>query len=222
MTEGAMNISEQVALMTGLPGKSAGLTPRQERELWLYAERVKEKLQEVMAKPGELGLPELLEQRRLKYGLPDGLFKQQAAYDRVLCYQINRFEGDTFGDTSIIMPDSVKTKDRNSAPRAVIVSAGMMALDNLRSNGMDLGHVVTFLRLSPWRFPADMVEGHEFYLLPLYAGDIIASEDTAEMLKLGELTVETVKYQGHVEHCYKHKDGTMFRARMADNSAEGY
>jgi hypothetical protein len=198
------------------------LTPRQERELWLYAERVKEKLTEVMATPGTLGLPELLEARRLKYGMPDGLFKHQAAYDRVLCYQIPRFETETFGDTLIVRPDSVKKKDREGAPRAVIVSAGMRALDNLRSNGMDLGHVVTFLRLSPWRFPAEMVEGHEFYLLPLYAGDIIASEDTAEELKTGKREVTTVVYQGRLEHCFKNEDGTVYRPWMADNSAEGY
>lgn len=186
------------------------------------ADRVSKELERRMAKPGALGLPELLEQRRLYYGLPDGFFKQQAAFDRVLVYQLPRFEGETYGDTSIVMPETVKDKLQKSTPRGVIVSAGLRALDTLRSNGMDLGHVVSFVHLAPWRIETDMIAGVTFYLMVMYSGDIVASEDTARLLSIGQLSIKQNVNNGLMEHVVADEKGTEVRPYVTDNSAEGY
>lgn len=144
-----------------------------------------------MAPPGALGLPKLLDERRLRYGMCDKVFELQAAYDRVLLWQIEPSfsDGEKYGDTSIYMPDSAKRRVREEAPRGVIVSAGLRALDSLRSNGMDVGHIVSFVRLSPWRLPMDMIAGVPQYVMILRDSDIVGSEDTAAALRSGELAV---------------------------------
>ena len=69
------------------------------------------------------------------------------------------------------------------APRGVIVTAGLLALDALRSNGMDLGHIVNFGRLAPFAKVIDEIGGHVMTLLIMSAGDIISSEDLPRLLK---------------------------------------
>jgi hypothetical protein len=150
-----------------------------------------------MSPPGTLRIPRLLDQRRLEYGITDAAFKEQPLFDRVYAYQIDQFEGETFGDTMIIRPDSSKDRDRRSAPRAIIVGAGLAALDALRSNGVDLGHIVSFLRLAPWSKRFDVIGGHEEHLLILRAGDIIGSEDLRAQLESSEV-IERVENDQHV------------------------
>jgi hypothetical protein len=85
------------------------------------------------------------------------------------------------------MPDSAKKRVREEAPRGVIESAGLEALDTLRSHGADLGHIVNFVRLAPWRLPVDMIAGAPVYVLILQDADITSSEDTAKAVRSGEL-----------------------------------
>lgn len=168
-----------------------------DQRLWEQAKDLAPLLAARMAPPGALGLPALLEERRLKYGIPDGAFKQQALYDRLLVCQIPEWEGDTYGDTQILMPESGKKRMEESAPRGVIVSAGLLALDHLRSHGSDIGHIVKFVRLAPWRLICDMIGGHEFPLLVLRSGDLIADEDLAARLRAGSTKVAADAEHGH-------------------------
>jgi hypothetical protein len=156
------------------------------------APKIAEAIGKRMSPPGTLGLPPLLDERRLRYGMCDAVFAAQAAYDRILLFQIDPSfsDGEKYGDTGIYMPDSAKRRVREEAPRGVIVSAGLRALDSLRSNGMDLGHIVSFVRLSPWRLPVDMIAGAPVYVLILRDSDIVGSEDTAAALRAGGLVIE--------------------------------
>ena len=167
-------------------------------------EEASDRLREAMAPPDSLGLHPLLEKRRWEHGIPNGAFKHQAAYDRVLVQQIigEQEAKGTYGGGLIHMTDRAKAREKDSYPRGVIVSAGLQALDVLRSNGMDIGHVVTFVRLAPWRMRVETVAGIEYHLMVLRAGDIIASEDLAHQLSTGERAVLQLKDKARVEHVY--------------------
>jgi hypothetical protein len=167
------------------------------------ARRGDEEIRAKMAKPGSLGLSPLLEKRRWDELIPDGAFEQQAVYDRLLVMQVDKSRGtDTFGDTSILMPATTKARLQDEACRGIIVSAGPLALDEIRGNGMDVGHYVRFIKNAPWRMQVDMVQGTAIHLLVMRAGDIVSSEDLAEALKRGEckLVVDADGTHGYVDN----------------------
>lgn len=180
-------------------------------------------IKERMSPAGALGLPELLDQRRLEYGIMDSAFTAAAAYDRIMVAQFSQMESETFGkDSKIVMPDTVREKELQSAPRGVIISAGLRALDDIRSNGMDLGHIIYFVRFSPWRIRFDIVEGEQFFLLVLRSGDIISSEDTARNLRSGKLRCMADRVENRLEHVYHGGEFGGTRPNMSDSSDEGY
>lgn len=162
-----------------------------------------------MAEPGALGLPKLLESRRLEYGIVDNAFAQEAVYDRLYVWQIPRVSGETYEGTSILRPDSGHDRERHQTPRGILVSAGMRALDNLRSNGIDLGHIVNFIRSSPWRMPIGSINGVEIPpLMVMRDGDLVSSEDLASARRKGDVTTAAVEVNGGIEHRLQNKDGT--------------
>src|SRR5690349_5617893 len=77
-------------------------------EVSRLAERVSDAIAARMTPAGGLGLPPLLDERRLQYGIPDEAFEADALFDRVLVWQINPKHEDkeTFGDTMIIKPET--------------------------------------------------------------------------------------------------------------------
>lgn len=152
-------------------------------------------------KPGAFPeLPPLLEARRLEYGIPDGAFAMHAMYGRILVWQIPTDEGDTFKGTVIIKADVTKNREQFSAPKGIIVSAGLSALDCLRANGSDLGHKVAFVRLSPYTFEVDRVgRGIPQELVILQAGDLIADFDLMDSVRAG---TSAVTLEG-VTHLYR-------------------
>lgn len=176
--------------------------------------RGNEAIRKKMAKPGALKLPPLLEARRIEYLMPDGVFSSQAMFDRILVMQIKpeRAKTGTFGGGLIHMPATSEARITDEASRGIIVSAGLKALDNLRSNGCDLGHIVRFIRNAPWRMDVDTVEGHEVYELVMRDGDLVASEDLAEALRRGECSLLwDAQAQQHV---YVDKDGEQWKPRL--------
>jgi hypothetical protein len=170
-------------------------------------------LLEHMSPPGALGLPELLDARRIEYGLPDELFGAHAAFGYVLVHQLPQLEGETYGDTSIIMTDRAKDKDQKEAPRGIIVRAGLRALDELRSNGIDLGHIVMFSRNIPYRARMTIINGRDQNLIVLQAGDIFASEDLARNVILGkaEVFVSTDERTQYDYHYFRDTNGDMWK-----------
>ena len=62
---------------------------------------------------------------------------------------------------------------RDGACLGIIVSAGLLALDEMASNGHHVGDLVAFVQWSVYRLPTTHIAGHEFPLLVLKAGDIV-------------------------------------------------
>ena len=160
-----------------------------------------EALKRHISPPGMPGLPKLLDERRVQFGIIDEAFAQQATYDYLFVHQITQLSGATFGDTSIIMPDTTRIREEREAPRGIIVSAGLAALDGLRSNGIDLGHIIAHIHNAPNRLRIAIIGGKAHSLLVLHAGDIIASEDLAVAMRNGECTVEGAE-DPETQHTY--------------------
>lgn len=133
---------------------------------------------EHMSPPGALGLPFLLERRRLDYRITDGAFHCALISDRVWVKQIPEWSTGTAGRKSpIVLPDATRDKEFRETPMGILVAAGPKALDELRSNGVDLGHRVRFIKDAVFRTRVDRINGRDEWVLVLNAGDIIGSED---------------------------------------------
>jgi len=161
------------------------------------AREIREKYQ---SKPGTLGLPPLLDQRRWEHLIPDGAFREQAFNDRIFIYQIGRVdkgidEGDlhkpakreTWGNTSIEMPQQSRDYQKHETPRGILVSAGICALESFHSQGIDLGHIVGFIRNAPWAKEVEYVGAKPVHLLMMNAGDITGSEHLRANLQSGKV-----------------------------------
>lgn len=197
--------------------------------LWIPPEVLKEavaqtaKIKAEMSPPGMLGLPELLEKRRLEFGIPDTAFRVQAAHNRVFVHKIEdeMYKNGRYGKDSVIeLPETTKKALATQCPRGIIISAGLSALDTLRDHGMDVGHVVTLLRVAPWRVVYDIIGGEQFAFLVVQDRDIVGSEDTARMLASRQLLRDTVKLEGGREvSVYKTREGTI-RVPVETQAAE--
>lgn len=155
-----------------------------------------------------LGLPPLLEQRRLDFGIPDACFDTQALFDCCTIFQVPKFV-DRLG--SLFVPDEVKQANVESAPRAILLSAGLKALDILKSNGVDLGHIVTFVKLAPYRTLACWIGGDPVWVLQVQAKHIRGSEDLRERLRMREVAYrETLSDDGFFHHHYVDSNGKVW------------
>lgn len=165
-----------------------------------------EAIRKTQSPPGSLGLPELLDKRRVEFAIPDGAFRSQAIYDRIYCWQIPDQAQETYGSTSILKPESKASRERDEAPRGVLVSAGLAGQDHLRANGVELGHIVQLLRLAPWKLLCDNVDGKDQYLLVLRDGDLIGSEDLRQDLRERP---EAIELHG-ATHLFRDRDGVLW------------
>lgn len=166
-----------------------------------------------MSPPGALDISPQLEAMRLKYAIPDAAFSAaQCVYDRCLLWQINQNEPGvkTYGDTKILMPETAQKATAESSPRAVIIGVGLAALDAFRDNGCEIGDVVWFLRLSPYRIPVAVIDGHQYYAILCRAGDIIANESLAKRMTSGDVKLEVIDGQ----HCLRHPDKSVLTPSM--------
>jgi len=159
------------------------------------------------AGPGELGLTPLLEAKRIKYGIPNSAWRGQPLFNKVLVWQIPLDESEAYGGGLILKTDRVKGKELTEAPRGVIVSAGLQALDELRSHGCDVGHTVSFTHLAPFRKFLPAIAGKEPSLVILHSGDIFDSEELAENLKTRKCRVITRENEGAIEHFFCDENG---------------
>jgi len=178
----------------------------------LKAERMQILRMNAMSPPNSLGLPPLLEKRRWEHTIPDAAFETVQSFSFVTLYQISQFEGETYGDTKIVMADATRDREKNEAPRGVLISAGLQAMDILRSNGIDLGHVVTFIRVAPFRQRVGVIGARNEYVLGLQVGDIRGSEDLAKELRSGwsRIKLHTLE-DGSVEHRIENADGAAWK-----------
>lgn len=153
-------------------------------------EAIAKQMHERMAPPGSFNLPPLLEERRWRYGIPDNAFRVQASFERLLVWPIEPIEMASISSgAGIVIPDQVRERMKSGSPRGVIVSAGLKALDALRTNGMDIGHVVLYTHYVIGTYPVMYADGKELKLLIMTAGDITGSEDTMEAIKAGKMEI---------------------------------
>lgn len=162
-----------------------------EEKTWEIADRRAKKIEQHMSPPGQLkGINPVLEERRLKYGIPDEAFKVQACFKRIYVWQVQPWDGETYGpDSQIIKLDTTKQRGKESTPRGIIVSAGMESLDALLSHGMAVGDLVWIVAMGVYRLPVLEIDARDEVLLVLQVGDVTGGEDTWERIQSGELTV---------------------------------
>src|SRR5688572_8413718 len=147
----------------------------QQRKMYIVAESIERQLKESLKPAGYFNLPELLDQRRLEYLIPNGAFQSQPGFDKVYIWQLSTVEGNTYAKGGkIVMPDQIIAAKRNTAPRGVLVSAGLKAMDALYSSGFEIGHIVRFKKMAPFIQPVDMIEGHELTVMVVRDGDIVS------------------------------------------------
>lgn len=192
------------------------------KRLLSYVEETQKELPTKVSAPGTLGLPALLDKRRIDWEIPDGVFKTApgALFDRILLYQIpllakNKADAATFGGGLIAKSDQSKDKEQREAPRAVVVGAGLRALDSLRSHGVDLGHIVYFSKNTVYAIQVDYIAGKFERVSLAREGDLILSEDLAKALLAKEARVEvigTTDENGtlHRSHYYVNSNGIRY------------
>lgn len=145
-----------------------------------------------MSPSGTLNLPPMLEKRRLDYGITDGAFREQAAFERIFVYQIPLaiHAGSKIGGGVLYKPETTQSAEQRGSSRGILVSAGLRALDHLRTNGIDLGHIVRFIHMAPFSVDVDyLATGMQVSLIDLNVGDILSSEDLALQLRVGEMEI---------------------------------
>ncbi len=169
------------------------------------------------ALPGTLGLPKLLDAKRVKHGIPDSAFKQHPMFNQVLIWQIRLEESDTYGGGIIQKTEAVKKRELTEAPRGVIVGAGLTALDQLRSHGADIGHTVFFTNLAPFRLRLPMISGKEWVLVIVQAEYIFASEELAQNLTNRTCRIVSKETsEGGNEHYFCDDNGKVWKPQQVN------
>ncbi len=167
-----------------------------------------------------LGLGKLVDQKRWQYGIPDcAFFNQSPAFNKILVAQIPEVgeESDVYAGTTIIKTEITKKRDQVEAPRGVIVGAGLQALDELRSNGIDIGHTIGFTRLAPFRRRAGVIAGQPILLVVLLAGDVVDSEDLGAQLRGRKCrVVAKPNEEGVMIHQFIDENGKLWSPVQAD------
>jgi len=169
---------------------SNGVPPKPQEDLWkAYG----------VPRNGDL-YPRILLERAVQWGIPKEALRCTCAYDRVLLKHVmplgveGRWNEKTgkvehfYGSEGIIeIPEFSKEKLQNTAPRVLIISAGLDALAQLRTNGINIGHYVHIQKLSPYRMPMDYNAGVPYLLTSARAPDVQNCEDTTRLLNEGKL-----------------------------------
>jgi hypothetical protein len=152
-----------------------------------------------------------LEAKRIKHAIPDSAWHSQAVFNKVLVWQIAVDASDTYGGGLIAKTEAQKKRELSEAPRGVIVSAGLQALDELRSHGVDVGHTVFFTHLAPFRKRLPSIAGREPNLVILHSGDIFDSEELAQSLKARRCRIiNRVTDEGRTEHFFCDESGKVW------------
>lgn len=173
------------------------------------AEALREHISPLETPPGPM--PRLLNERRHKYLIPDEAFEYAlgTTFDRVLVWQVSLHQEEKKG--LLYMPDSVRDRDRQQACLGIVVGAGLRALDELKSHGVDLGHLVAHARNVIFRLPFATIGGKDCHLVVLTAGEIIASCDLALLRKEKKVRViEKKQDDGSVEHVHCDEAGNVW------------
>jgi hypothetical protein len=170
-----------------------------------------------MSAPEVLKLPERLEAARQKWGIPDGAFKSQAIYDRILVFPIDaEHEKETYGNSSIHMTDTMKKREQQDGHRGILLSVGLEAADHVFSHGVELGDIVYTIRNAPHaRKVATLVEAGPMYILVMRDGDLTDNESLMERIMSGETRI--VDEGGEHSYCFNLEGKKKRAALVRDN-----
>lgn len=172
------------------------------------AKNIEKKLRASLNPPGTYNIPEVLDKRRIEYGIPNGAFESYPLFDKCYIWQISINVRETYAEGgAILMPEAAKAYKKNTAPRGILISAGLQAMDSLYSTGIKIGHIIRFKKFSPFIMPVADIDGHELTVMVVRDGDIEASEDLAT-----EINNKTVSFKNVSE--------TGFDWRLAQNDQE--
>jgi hypothetical protein len=173
---------------------------------------------ERMSGPGKLGLPPLLDDRRLEYFIVDAMFDSACVYDRVHIYQIppkhivERQREARRNRSKIAMSVGWQAYEQDRAHRGIIIGSGPSGLDYMAAHGMALGHIVNFALFSPLRhYPSDLEEES---IVLIHAGQITSSEDTQRMLRSGQIKILREETPDGFRHIYQHEDGSRWKPEL--------
>ncbi len=163
------------------------------------AKGIEAKLRASLSPLGTFNISKLLDERRIQYGIPDGAFQSYPCFDKCYIWQISIEGGrDTYTEGgTILMPESVKTYKKNTAPRGILVSAGLQAMDSLYSTGIEIGHIIRFKKFSPFIMPVAEIDGHELTVMVVRDGDIEASEDLAAQFNSKSARIHNTSKDGY-------------------------
>lgn len=165
-------------------------------EASVFESRLREKIKEYPA--GSLRLPKKLDRVRLKYCIPHEAFGREVMFDWVMIWLLGTNPTGEIGSTGLIMPITAVDRDRETAPRGVLLGAGPAALDRLRDHGAEVGDVINFTSTSPFRLWVANYAGQDFYLMVMKVGWVIATEDGRQRVLRGEqYTEECEETDGH-------------------------
>ncbi len=158
-------------------------------------------IKKLMSPPGALGLPELLEAQRLKWGIPDSVFECRAVFDRIHIFPID-YEGqkETWGTSGILRPEGVKERDLQTGHRGILVSMGLTAADHCVSHGIELGHIVRTIRNAPHAQECARILGKPMFYLVMRDGDLTGSETQEEELRSGKTRI--IDEGGEHSYCF--------------------
>jgi len=169
-------------------------------EQYKVAKSVAEELSKSLKPLGFYNIPEKLDKRRLEYGIPNGAFESYPGFDKVYLWQIPLpgQGGDHFsGGGKILKPEATQSWERNTAPRGIIVSAGLQAMDSLYSSGFSIGDIVRFKKMSPFIMPVAEIQGKVLSVYVVRDGDIEASEDLAEQINTRKACITNISDKGY-------------------------
>lgn len=181
-------------------------------ERGIVAESIAKELYESLKPLGYFNIPKLLDERRFEYAIPNGAFESFPAFDKVYIHQVTLSERKTYSEGGVVLkPDAVVAYDRNTAPRGIIVSAGLAALDSLRSSGIDVGHIVRFKKMAPFMQPVAEIQGRVLTVMVIRDGDIVSSEDLAREYHAREIAIRNVHKEGGYDHRFERtsEDGSL-------------
>jgi len=191
----------------------------EQRKRFIVAESIERQLKESLKPSGYYNISELLDSRRLEYLIPNGAFEVYPAFDKVLIWQISFKESNTYAKGGmIVMPDNIIAAKRNVAPRGIIISAGLKAMDALYSTGIELGHIVRFKKMAPFCMPVEEIDGHELTVMEVRDGDIAASEDLATQIHSKRAKIVNVGKDKNIYDFRLELDGNI----TGDKTAEYY
>lgn len=167
-------------------------------------------LKQHMSPAGALGLPPLLDEHRLKYGIPDEAFANQACFDRIYVFPLDAVDGDANEKTAggVLKPSTARLRDKQEGHRGVLISAGLTAADRLMSHGIELGHIVMTNKNVPYAHKVlELPKSWMFYLV-MREADLAGSETLTNEIRAGKRRIIDIGTDTHYEHVIATKSDT--------------